>query len=127
MQVRHPFERLLSAFRFIFEREAMRSNIQELKEEIINTFPFLPSEMEAAHYYLNDSLNMVAKSHFDVIPNFRQFSEYVVKSGADFGIKQYPVTSHWLPYYFSCSPCNPGKPNTYYHYSEALKAEGLIV
>ncbi len=108
-QVRHPFERLLSAYRFIFEREAMRSNIQAMKQEIIQSYPFLPSEIEAAYNYLNESIP-IAKSQFDVIPNFRQFSEHVVKSGPDFGVAKYPVVSHWLPYYFSCSPCQPGKP-----------------
>ncbi len=40
-----------------------------------------------------------------MIPNFRQFCEHVISSGNDFGISKYAVVSHWLPYYFSCSPC----------------------
>jgi hypothetical protein len=40
----------------------MRASIQKLKEDIIEAFPFLPSEMEAGHYYLNDSSGLVPKN-----------------------------------------------------------------
>ena len=37
-QVRHPLERLLSSFRFIFERDSMISSTKEMKEYIYHTY-----------------------------------------------------------------------------------------
>jgi hypothetical protein len=46
----------------VFKREAMRANIQRLKDEVIAAAPFTPSEMEAGYNYLNDTSGPVPKS-----------------------------------------------------------------
>ena len=47
----------------------MRSSIQTLKEDIIEAFPFLPSEMVAANYYTNDTTGLVAKNKVNNFSN----------------------------------------------------------
>lgn len=51
------------------------------------------------------SWSVFQKNIYDVIPNFRQFCEFVISSGPDFSLSKYSVVSHWLPYFYSCSPC----------------------
>ncbi len=47
---------------------------QDLKNDIIAAFPFLPSEIESAHYYLNDSSGLVPKSQVLTIIRTNLFS-----------------------------------------------------
>jgi hypothetical protein len=92
-QVRHPLERFLSSYRFIFEREQMRSSISHLNKHIFETYP---------------NINDTEFDVFKFIPSFRQFTQFVVDSGDDFDHSKYAAVSHWLPYYMSCNPCHPG-------------------
>ena len=96
-QVRHPLERLLSSYRFVFERQQMRHTAQDLCKHIFHTY----AKPE------NSSLEEYPGSDF--LPTFRQFLQYVVDSGEDFDESKYVVVSHWKPYWLSCNPCHPGK------------------
>lgn len=96
-QVRHPLERLLSSFRFIFERDSMISSSKEMREYIYHTYP--------------DETNQTQTEEFDsykFMPSFKQFVQFVVDSGDNFDIDKYPFASHWLPYYLQCNPCHKG-------------------
>ena len=97
-QVRHPLERLLSSYRFIFERDAMRSTIQDMNKLIFDTYP------DPANTY-----NLTEFEPFKFTPTFKQFLQFVVNTGDDFGLSEHPVVSHWLPFYMACNPCHPGK------------------
>ena len=96
-QVRHPLERLLSSYRFVFERQQMRHTAQDLCKHIFYTY----AKPE------NSSLEEYPGSDF--LPTFRQFLQYVVDSGEDFDESKYVVVSHWKPYWLSCNPCHQGK------------------
>ena len=94
-QVRHPLERLLSSYRFIFERDSMKLSTSNMRELIYNTYPETQNQTE----------------EFDTwkfIPSFRQFCQFVVDSGENFDLDKYPSVSHWLPFYIQCNPCHEG-------------------
>ena len=98
VQVRHPLERLLSAYRFIFERQQTRSEIKAMIRDIFDLYPADESERN------------LTENHPDLwskTPSFAQFVQYVVEgSGPDFDHSKYRIVSHWLPYFQSCNPCS---------------------
>lgn len=96
-QVRHPLERLLSSYRFVFERPSMKSINFDLVKHIMDTYP--------------EGTNQTSKdiSPLSYTPSFRQFCQFV--ADADFDVEKYPSTSHWLPFYLQCNPCHGGKKN----------------
>ena len=92
---RHPLERLLSSYRFVFERPSMRHTAQNLCKHIYHTY--------------HVTQNSTEEFSNDFIPTFRQFLQFVVDSGEDFDESKYVVVSHWKPYWLSCNPCHPGE------------------
>ena len=44
VQVRDPYERLLSAYRFVFEHSSSLKNSNRLNEKLIKKYSFLPTE-----------------------------------------------------------------------------------
>ena len=102
-QVRHPLERFLSSYRFMFERESMKSTMIPLNRHIFETYPD------------PNNNNMTEFNQFQFVPTFKQFSQFVVDSDLDFGLSMYAGVSHWLPYYMSCNPCHSGKKKKVIH------------
>ena len=95
----------------VFLKKKWRSKISA---DIINEVPFFSNEMENAKLYYNYSLTLGVKSlEKNLAPTFRQFSEFLVKRGLNFGRDYYgSIVEHWVPYFISCNPCNTG---TYNH------------
>ena len=95
-QVRHPLERLLSSYRFIFERDAMKPTISKINQYIFDHYP-------------DPKQNLTEFDNWKFVPTFKQFCQFVVDSPNDFGLSTYSGVSHWLPYYMTCNPCHPGE------------------
>ena len=134
-QARHPLERLLSSYRFIFEREQMRTSVIEMNKEIFKRFPSETTTTSSSTIHNKRGLKIeeiqlsnkknVAQNNlgdedvnwYKVVPSFKQFVQYVSDvdaSGEDYGVSKYRVVNHWLPYYFSCNPCYQGNKPDYY-------------
>lgn len=110
-QVRHPLERLLSSFRFVFERENMLSSTKEMREYIYLNFPAINQTDEY--------------DAFKFIPSFKQFCQFVVNSGENFDLDKYPFASHWLPYYMQCNPCHQDYEPDYIIHMESILHDTL--
>ena len=95
-QVRHPLERLLSSYRFIFERETMRTTNLNLLEYIHHNY--------AEHKNASEQFDA-----YKYLPTFKEFCTFVANSGPNFDVDKYPSASHWLPFYNQCNPCHPGE------------------
>ena len=93
-QVRHPLERLLSSYRFIFERSQMKSTLISINKHIYEK-------------YTNQSMENY--DAYEFTPSFKQFCQFVADSPDDFGLSQFISVSHWLPFYMQCNPCHEGK------------------
>jgi len=91
-QVRHPLERLLSSFRFIFERDSMIGSSKNMRELIYNNY-----------YEANQTEEF---DPYKFKPSFKNFCQFVVDSGENFDVDKFPFASHWLPYYMQCNPCH---------------------
>ena len=129
-QTRHPLERLLSSYRFMFEREQMRTNVIEIIKHIFRLFPF-KSDVEQREFVENNGgisfkeiklSNKVEHTNinsdedemnwYKITPSFKQFVLYISDinaSGADFEVSKSPAVNHWMPYYTSCNPCFNGE------------------
>ena len=128
-QTRHPLERLLSSYRFVFERKEPRANVIGMIKDIFRLFPS-NTGAETATYdteqgvrikeiRINNDKNEaninVEDSNinwFKVTPSFEQFVKYISDvdaSGPDLGVSKYPIANHWVPYYMQCNPCYGGK------------------
>ena len=129
-QTRHPLERLLSSYRFIFaERQQMRTSVIEIIRDIFRLFPSdieietkitqtearrhnTEEKVSSSEELANTDVENKNINWFDVTPSFKQFVQYVSDvdaSGSDFGVSKHPVVHHWLPFYMSCNPCFTGK------------------
>lgn len=124
-QIRHPLERLLSSYRFVIERESMRSSTIDMNKEIFKLFPSDGNHIHKSAIYKTSGgmriqeISISSKPEttaedinwYYKIPSFKQFVQYVVDisaSGTDFGVSKYKFVNHWLPYYISCNPCYQG-------------------
>ena len=120
-QVRHPLERILSSYRFLFERSQTRVDIIELVKDIFKHLALnsTQKERESNEQKINAALENVEDEDinwFEITPSFKQFVQYIsntTASGNDFGLSKCKMGNHWLPYYQSCNPCYDGK---YYWY-----------
>ena len=118
-QVRHPLERLLSSYRFLFERHQTRVDLIELVKDIFHHLT-----INAKHGKIDLNTQKVKSAiengdteeinWFEVTPSFQQFVNYIsnpTASGTDFGISKSRIGNHWLPFYLSCNPCYEGTHN----------------
>ncbi|XP_043471621.1 carbohydrate sulfotransferase 11-like [Leptopilina heterotoma] len=101
LNVRHPFERLLSAYRDKLENTlAGRENFQEEYGTIIVQNYRDPKNPVIR---ANQVIKMKdAPEPAGVEPTFREFIDYVIN--ADLG--RYHSDDHWIPYYQYCTPCS---------------------
>ena len=121
-QVRHPLERFLSSYRFLFERQQTRVDLIELVKEIFNHLAAhaKPNEADVNIQKVKEAIANSKKQEinwFEITPSFKQFVQYIsnaTASGNDFGISKSRVGNHWLPFYLSCNPCYEGKKNCHY-------------
>ena len=104
IQVREPYERLLSAYRFIFRGE--RRGNMNLNKLLLETYSHLPSDK-------------VDKGQ--EVVSFPQFLQSIVSGWDDMASDNVKMLTsgsalHWLPYYLQCNPCHPTyQPHTIIH------------
>ena len=116
-QVRHPLERFLSSYRFLFERQQARVDMIELVKDIFRYLALNSSskELDPNTHKVNEAIANGDDENinwFDVTPSFKQFVQYIsnsTASGDDFAISKSKMGNHWLPFYMSCNPCYEGK------------------
>ncbi|XP_063887507.1 carbohydrate sulfotransferase 11-like isoform X2 [Scylla paramamosain] len=89
--VRHPFSRLLSAYRDKVEA-AQHWSLKQMREHIFTTL----AEANLTERRPNDD-----SKNSDDIPTFRDFLEYILITKYTGG----GFDSHWAPYWHLCSPC----------------------
>ena len=94
VQTRHPLERLLSAYKFIFHRKQSRGDVRGL---ILSMFHMFPANEEEASYKEDDI--------WKVTPSFDQFVKYITEVENFGGVPDYPMGNHWMPQYHFCNPC----------------------
>ena len=103
VQVRDPYERLLSAYRFIFSRENGLRNDQKLNKHLLEYYD-----------HLKHDTDMDGKP----VASFAQFIQSIVTGYEDLPSELHHLLTegaalHWLPYYVQCNPCHPSyTPNT---------------
>ena len=85
--VRHPFERLVSAYRDKFEK----CDVVGLKRQFINTFK--KGILQAGRR------NITSEQFEETCITFEDFVVYLLK----LPLKKYD--QHWLPYWRACNPC----------------------
>ncbi|XP_045101383.1 uncharacterized protein LOC123498255 isoform X3 [Portunus trituberculatus] len=90
--VRHPFSRLLSAYRDKVEA-AQHWSLKQLREHIFTTL--------AEANLTKRRPNKDSQNSGDDIPTFRDFLEYILINKWTGG----GFDSHWAPYWHLCSPC----------------------
>ena len=97
VQVRDPYERLLSAYRFIFAgKNVLRDNLQLSKHL-----------MERYQHHQHDQ-----DSDGKPVASFAQFVQSIVTGYDDLPPHLHHLLTegaamHWLPYYVQCNPCHP--------------------
>ena len=94
IQTRHPLERLLSAYKFIFHRSLSRGDVKGMIVSIFNKYP---ANEEQARYKEADI--------WKVTPSFDQFVNYITDVENFGGVQEYPMGNHWMPQYHFCNPC----------------------
>ena len=96
IQVRDPYERLLSAYRFIFAgRNVLRDNLQLSKHL-----------MEHYKHHQHDQ-----DADGRPVASFAQFVQSIVTGYTDLPYDLHHLLTegaamHWLPYYVQCNPCH---------------------
>ena len=96
IQVRDPYERLLSAYRFIFAgRNVLRDNLQLSKHL-----------MEHYKHHQHDQ-----DADGRPVASFAQFVQSIVTGYTDLPSSLHHLLTegaamHWLPYYVQCNPCH---------------------
>ena len=106
VQVRDPYERLLSAYRFIFSRDNSLRNDQKLNKHLLEYYD-----------HLDHDTDMDGKP----VASFAQFIQSIVTGYEDLPSELHHLLTegaalHWLPYYVQCNPCHPSyTPNTIIH------------
>lgn len=96
IQVRDPYERLLSAYRFTFEHGTSLKNSNNLNAKLMEKYSYLPTD--------KDDTGKPTVS-------FPQFIQSIVSGYRDFSPDSLSLITegaalHWLPYYMQCNPCN---------------------
>jgi len=103
IQVREPYERLLSAYRFTFLGSSGLRNSNNLARVLLDRYP----ELGAAQDLTGQPT-----------PSFPQFIQSIVTGFRDFPASEHSLLTsgaalHWLPYYTQCNPCHPAyRPHT---------------
>ncbi|KAK4300733.1 hypothetical protein Pmani_027086 [Petrolisthes manimaculis] len=96
MVVRHPFQRLLSAYRDKLLDRTQQYQFKKFKKlygkAIIKTHR--PRRLQRKH-----TLSQTDHEYHD-IPTFTEFVEYLVSTPV------WLYNEHWIPYYFTCTPCH---------------------
>ncbi|XP_023349335.1 carbohydrate sulfotransferase 8 [Eurytemora carolleeae] len=109
IQVREPFERLLSAYRFTFEKSETLGYPMSLSTQNFSSF----------------SPAVWPKEDGTQIPSFQQFIEYIgvgfSKHGMDKDLYISGAPLHWVPQYMQCNPCS-----TQYNPEYLIKLESWI-
>jgi len=96
VQVREPYERLLSAYRFTFEHGTSLKNKNNLNKRILDKYKHLPAAQD---------------DNGEPTVSFQQFIQSIVSGYQDFSSESLFLLTdgaalHWLPYYMQCNPCN---------------------
>lgn len=106
--VRHPFERLLSAYRDKVER-ADHWSLKELRQHIFDSLKEMRQETlkKTPSTAVNDTGGTSERpggldQKEDPIPTFADFLEYILTTNLSDG----GFDSHWAPYWRTCSPCS---------------------
>ena len=76
IQVREPYERLLSAYRFTFQtKNGLRDNMQ-LNKKLLKAYPHLPHEKVAPYSIIEANVNceMLSRTREGTTPRFLSFS-----------------------------------------------------
>jgi len=108
IQVRDPYERLLSAYRFTFEHGTSLKNSNNLNSRLLDKYSFLPSDLDES------GKPVVSFPQFiqSIVSGYRDFSSDAMKLLTD------GAALHWLPFYIQCNPCHPA-----YNPSTIIKME----
>lgn len=96
IQVRDPYERLLSAYRFIFAgRTVLRDNLQ-LSKHLMEHYPDLQHDRDTDGRPVASFAQFLQSivTGYDDLP---QDLQHLLTEGA---------AMHWLPYYVQCNPCH---------------------
>ena len=122
--VRHPFHRLISAFRSIFEENAKvhinagSKIVEEFRDKAKASGRFAEEEI-----FLASKKQLTVKQNLEIYPTFWEFVQAVIKN-AEY-LCNLPVNDlsvHWRPIYQQCSVCHASMlPNIKY----ILKYENL--
>ena len=99
MTVRHPFERILSAYRDKFVYNNMKGEELFYNEYGKNIITSYRKETPENSLYLQ-------------VPTFKEFVRYLI----DVNFTEYD--NHWMPYFVFCTPCHV-------HYSYIAKTETI--
>ncbi|XP_071516888.1 LOW QUALITY PROTEIN: uncharacterized protein [Panulirus ornatus] len=105
--VRHPFERLLSAYRDKVER-ADHWSLKELRQHIFDSLGEMRQKTlkKTPSTAINDTGGTSERpggpDQQDPIPTFADFLEYILTTNLSDG----GFDSHWAPYWRTCSPCS---------------------
>ncbi|XP_066971402.1 carbohydrate sulfotransferase 10-like isoform X2 [Macrobrachium rosenbergii] len=99
MVVRHPFQRILSAYRDKFLDRSEREKFRKFKE-------LYGLSIIAKHR------NSKQPTEYRDVPTFWEFVQYLISTPV------WEYNEHWRPYYLTCTPCH-------YHYDFILHLETL--
>ena len=103
IQIRDPYERLLSAYRFIFNRGNVLKDNYMFNKHLLDHYDFLEHDLDTED---------------KPVASFAQFVQSIVTGYEDLPASLHHLLTegaalHWLPYYVQCNPCHPSyTPNT---------------
>jgi len=97
IQVREPYERLLSAYRFVFEDPAGLRNTDNIAAILREAFPHLP-KAKTKRGEPTASFSQFIAGIVDGPHILSEEQQQILISGA---------ALHWLPYHAQCPPCSP--------------------
>ena len=117
MIVRHPFERIVSAYRDKLENtntgieNGVLHYYQKYGKKIVQKYRHSSSDSNFTHIPIVQNPSLPAPKGIE--PTFREFVRYLI----DTDLVLYS-DDHWIPYYLFCTPC-------YIHYDVIAKFESL--
>jgi len=142
VQVRHPLQRLVSAYRYVFERSTTYADsfvaVKSLKQVLGSRFKKL-SWPQFVNMLLNNQLSSDPELQRLGVAHAARDAEGTTGMGVKDSRKvasanqttvNHPeawVTAHWAPYWFTCGPCHPSTSPSYILHTDRAEEDANLL